>query len=300
LAGIRYPKKEENEQPKFNIADVQTCATGFPERFLRFELSQYLHKRSASAILIFMPELPWRKFFPQDWKADPQLSRCSPATRGIWIDAICVMMQLDTYKIEGTDEELARDFRADLGQIQAAHEELKRTGAAKVCMQNGCKIWICKRLERKHGISQSRRNAALAMHSKHHANIDAKWLQDVDANTHAPSASVSASASVSTSNQKINMDVFNRIESRLFVLFKRKQNGMPYSEQADISRLTARPDILEELSGIERWMPMTRKPPQSLYSLVTGWEKFVDQSRNFKPERTPEEEKRIRNLANQL
>lgn len=146
-----------------------------------------------------MPELPWKKFFPQDWRGDPKLSRCSAMTRGIWMDAIAAMMLLGTDRVSGTDAELARDCRCSEPEIQAAHKELQRTNAADVSMQNGCKTWICRRMSRELAISHIRSKSASARWHKTDANDHAKAMQQVDANGHASSASVSASASASSS-----------------------------------------------------------------------------------------------------
>jgi len=34
---------------------------------------------------------PWMQFYPGEWISDPALSKCSPCTRGIWIDLLCAM-----------------------------------------------------------------------------------------------------------------------------------------------------------------------------------------------------------------
>jgi hypothetical protein len=36
-------------------------------------------------------QLPFVKFFPRDWLSDSALRTCSLATRGVWIDFLCVM-----------------------------------------------------------------------------------------------------------------------------------------------------------------------------------------------------------------
>jgi hypothetical protein len=38
-----------------------------------------------------MPRLPWLKFWPNDWLADPAVRSCSPAARGLWIDCLALM-----------------------------------------------------------------------------------------------------------------------------------------------------------------------------------------------------------------
>ena len=246
-----------------------------------------------------MPELPWEKWYPTNWASEPGLRLCRPSTRGIWFDALNTMMLSGACQISGTNEELCGLLSCLPVELSMAIQQLKAREVADIDERNGNITLTSRRRKRDCEIKEERRKAgrlsgiARTKHEQHPQ-------QPVGTNTPTPSAYAYASASTSASNPKPEIDVFNQVEIRLFGLFKRKQNGMPYSEQADISRLTGRPDILEELAEIERFIPRARKPPQSLFSLVTGWEKFVDQARNFKPERSPEEEKRIRNLANQL
>jgi hypothetical protein len=34
---------------------------------------------------------PWLKFYPSDWRADPALRVCSLASRGLWMEMLCLM-----------------------------------------------------------------------------------------------------------------------------------------------------------------------------------------------------------------
>lgn len=96
-------------------------------------------------------KLPAFMFYTGDWMKDPQLSMCSPATRGIWADAICAMHDSDrTGRLSGTSEQLARICRSTLAEMQPAIAELKATGAATVTERNGVVTLICRRMEREH------------------------------------------------------------------------------------------------------------------------------------------------------
>lgn len=66
------------------------------------------------------------------WLTDSGLSMCSPATRGVWIDLICVMYQERKATITGTCEQLARLSRCSPSLMSDAITELKSTGAAGV------------------------------------------------------------------------------------------------------------------------------------------------------------------------
>src|SRR5262245_49964278 len=37
------------------------------------------------------PKLPWMKFYPADWRADPALRMCSLAARGLWMEMLSIM-----------------------------------------------------------------------------------------------------------------------------------------------------------------------------------------------------------------
>ena len=232
-----------------------------------------------------MPELPWRKWYPQDWKSDPQLSRCSASTRGIWADAVSTMMQQNTFKIEGTDDELAKDCRCLASEIQAAHDDLKRNKAAEVSMQNGCKIWVCRRLLRERKLSELRSKSASSRWNKTdantHANTHAKPMQDpmqrVDANTHAPSASAYASASVSAS---VPIQISDH-EKKITQWFARKPNQiLSYSEQTGFFEISKRPDLLEEILELDGFRRKNKNYfPQSLQSLLSQWDATLDRAR---------------------
>lgn len=78
--------------------------------------------------------LPWAKWFYRDWMTDPNLSMCSPQTRGIWVDLVSSMMgQSDiTGELSGTALQLARIARCTEGEMKSALAELSSTGTAGV------------------------------------------------------------------------------------------------------------------------------------------------------------------------
>ena len=40
---------------------------------------------------------PWLKFYPADWQSDPLLGACSLASRGFWIECMCLMHEAEPY-----------------------------------------------------------------------------------------------------------------------------------------------------------------------------------------------------------
>jgi hypothetical protein len=98
-----------------------------------------------------MVKLPYIHLYKSDWKNDPALSLCSPATRGIWADLLFAMDDLDrTGQITGTAEELARTCRCSELQMRDAIAELNRTKAADVMERNGNFTVINRRMQREH------------------------------------------------------------------------------------------------------------------------------------------------------
>ena len=78
-------------------------------------------------------KLPFMKWYCGDWKKDPCVSMCSPATRGIWFDLLNAMHELDQSGIiTGTLDSLARAGRCSLAELETALEELASTDVANV------------------------------------------------------------------------------------------------------------------------------------------------------------------------
>lgn len=85
-----------------------------------------------------MGKLPAFQFYTGDWMKDPSLSMCSPATRGIWIDLLCAMHELDrSGQVTGTTDQLARICRCTASEMSAAIAELKDTKTAQISERDG-------------------------------------------------------------------------------------------------------------------------------------------------------------------
>jgi hypothetical protein len=75
----------------------------------------------------------YMEFVPGEWLTDPAVSLLRPATRGIWIDAIAVMHQMEQCgQIVGTVADLSRLCRCTPQEMRAAIEDLKQRNAADV------------------------------------------------------------------------------------------------------------------------------------------------------------------------
>ena len=117
---------------------------------------------------------PWMKFHTGDWLKDPALSKCSPATRGIWIDLLAAMHEDGrTGKMSGEYTQLARVCRCTIDELKIAVDELRSTGTADtesrdVTLGNSAVTLINRRMLRdaklrqqtKLRVSKHRRNGA--------------------------------------------------------------------------------------------------------------------------------------------
>lgn len=82
-------------------------------------------------------KLPAIQLYTGDWLKDPNLSMCSAATRGIWMDFLCRAHELGrSGQITGTAEQFARLCRCTAADFVAAADELSTTGTATVRKQN--------------------------------------------------------------------------------------------------------------------------------------------------------------------
>lgn len=104
-----------------------------------------------------MAKLPWFKFFPTWWLGDTELSKCSSATRGVWIDLLCAMHQSGrSGELSGTTDQIARLARCSTAELTQALTDLQTTGTADVTFRNN-NITVANRLmkreakERKEG-----------------------------------------------------------------------------------------------------------------------------------------------------
>jgi hypothetical protein len=79
-------------------------------------------------------KLPWMKFYPADWRADPALRMCSLAARGLWMEMLSIMHEADprgSLLINGNtigDKQLASLCGASVREIIALLAELEMAG----------------------------------------------------------------------------------------------------------------------------------------------------------------------------
>lgn len=144
-------------------------------------------------------KLPWAKFYHADWRADAALAMCSPATRGIWMEMLCIMWQNNTDQISGTIDQLARLCRCTPAEVEAATKEIR---SADVCETvNGGAVYtlISRRRSRELQVSKAKSDAG--KQGGRPSASEKQTESKTKANEKAPSASASASASESVTEE---------------------------------------------------------------------------------------------------
>lgn len=94
-------------------------------------------------------KLPAFQFYPGDWLKDPAITLCSSASRGVWIDLLCVMHESGrSGELRGTTDQLARLARTSTADLIQALTDFQTTGAADVTERNGIFTVTSRRLKR--------------------------------------------------------------------------------------------------------------------------------------------------------
>jgi hypothetical protein len=114
---------------------------------------------------------PYLQFYIGDWLKDPQLSLCSPASRGVWIDLICRLYELNQGgKITATAQQLARLCRSSDVEIHAALKELQTTNTADIYEREGSYTVVCRRMAKAAELSAKRKQAGIKSRANREAN----------------------------------------------------------------------------------------------------------------------------------
>ncbi len=127
-----------------------------------------------------LPYMPW---YTGDYLKDPAVSRCAAATRGIWMDALCAMHELDRAgELRGTAEQLARITRCLPAEFVQAAEELGDTNTAEVELRNGCYVMRNRRMFAEASARKSSAERQLR-HRESKSNSKVTPLYEVDIET---------------------------------------------------------------------------------------------------------------------
>ena len=96
-------------------------------------------------------KLPFIKFYPRDWQADPELRMCSLESRGLWFELLLIMHSakrrgyLETTQGAPLNvDDISRLIGTFKGDVYRCMEELLKAGVPSVCEESG--TWYCRRM----------------------------------------------------------------------------------------------------------------------------------------------------------
>jgi hypothetical protein len=155
------------------------------------------------------------------WLTDPKLSKCCPATRGIWSDALDVMwLDGQSGELMGTPVQLSRGLRCSELEMKDAIIELFETGTGDVLLPsepqaplkrtelaklqaiieaNGKLILRNRKMYKAHEISEKNRESGRKGGKKTQSNLKARMSQILKANLQANGKRKSSERSYSDS-----------------------------------------------------------------------------------------------------
>ncbi len=90
-------------------------------------------KRGRPKVERSKPKYPWFKFWPDAWLSDAELSSCSMATQGVWINCLSLIhKEHEGGSITKSVAQYARMLRVSNADLLAAFDELAESGTAEI------------------------------------------------------------------------------------------------------------------------------------------------------------------------
>ncbi len=232
---------------------------------------------------------PAFQFYTGDWRKDPNLRRCSPATRGIWVDLLCDIHDLDHRgETRGTLEQLARSAGCFPAEMEAALRELSATETADVTFCHNEITVVSRRFLREWRI----RNTANARQKKRRG-ADGQFVvtPDVTQNVTPYGVHASSSSSSSSSEQK-HMPVEQGKEPTLvevdpppldfeavYKLYPRKEGKIAGLKRLRVDVRT-HAALADFKTAVENYARITRDWPSDkrkhFSSFVSIWREYLD------------------------
>ncbi len=186
---------------------------------------------------------PAFQFYPGDWFKDPELSRVSPAARGVWMDMLCLMWESEDRGrlISGgkpwTKEDIVKAVRGDpKGVLQNVTELVD----AHVTEQDPSGAYICRRMVR----DQKARLKGGERVRKHRSNAN---VTVVKRKCNTPSSSSSSSSNQPPAGAGLGADSDPEKTARLEAL---KQAGIAaHNRDAIADHPECSVSLIREVSG---------------------------------------------------
>ena len=75
---------------------------------------------------------PWMKWWVGDWRKNPKLKLLSAEARGVWLESLCAMHELNACEMTGTVRELSKMAGVEKDEMERAIAELEKYGVADI------------------------------------------------------------------------------------------------------------------------------------------------------------------------
>lgn len=197
-------------------------------------------------------KMPWMKFWVSDWMMDERLAQCSPSTRGIWMDLLCVMHASGrTGELSGTIDQLARVARCTPDEMLSALRELRQTVTAESRESHGVVTVINRRMSRDH---KEREMANLRQQRKRgHAAVtpESPPCHDTEAEAEAE-----AEADITIASQSLDPPTSDQISVRE-ASYTNSQNGQD-NTNTDTDREYLVNYLMDQFSSGDRCLSITQ------------------------------------------
>ncbi len=239
-----------------------------------------------------MGKRPAFLLYTGDWLKDPQLGQCSPATRGIWIDLLCLIHEVnDGGKISGTPKSLARICRSTEAEMMLAIQELQATKSADVdglnitcnanVMQSNSHVTvICRRMRRDSKDRESNRIRVERHRSKVVSNENV---------TPPSSSSVTSSVTKNINTPILKPDLFGEFKAKYPA--RRPAHNWTAAGKAWSARLRQGADPADILRGAENYAAWMRSKKQEKTEFVKTAPAFLGPDRHWEQYQEPIKDK---------
>jgi len=219
-------------------------------------------------------------FYTGDWIKDPAVSACTPATRGIWIDLLCAMHELNrSGQLRGTKDQLSRIARCQTAEFELALTELQITGAADVEERNEIITITNRRMVRE---SKNRSFNALRQ-----TRFRINEASNGDSNS---AVTIEDENVIEVQEQVQKRKGFRFVQALRLAISERYKRGpedrWSYEEERQLCEVAKRAKCVEELAEIVKHHNAVDESerkflPSSVLALISRWNDHLDRARNY-------------------
>lgn len=208
---------------------------------------------------------------------DPNLRRCSLASRGMWVDLMCLMFECEERGVLATaghawsDDEIAQAVGGDHDVALSCLREL--VGKA-VASRNQSGSVYCRRMVRDE--------------VKRKADAQRQRKSRLSRSCHSPVTPIEDDVEASGSSRdwgegkgSAPPDVFESLKSALSAMYGRPlTESWGYVEEFTLASVSKRPRVQAEFDALQAFKTRAEFFPESIQSLLEKWQQTLDRSRN--------------------